>query len=128
MQNIEEFIPSEAIVTYKLSGSENIAYVEKGKFVKKNNDYKLQGLTPFDFNQLKIFMNTVQSSKGIYLDNLIPSNVLFHENSLYSSSVMWIAPKAIRRILFDKGEMTGDYLIPDTLFFFTRINIICLFH
>jgi len=116
MQNTERLIPSEGIVTYKTKDSNNIAYVEKGKFVERNGNYKLQGLTPFTYDQIKILVDTVNPLKGIYLDNLIPSNVLFYENSYLSPNLMWVAKKAIRKILFKDESKTESYLIPDTLF------------
>jgi hypothetical protein len=122
MTTTKGLIPHEGIVTYKSTEDGNVLYVEKGKFIEFKGEYKLQGLTPFTFAQLKLF-NNISGKKGIYLDELIPSNVLYYDGAMHNPIIFWTAPKAIRKILFSEESLTKDYLIPNMLFISDGSNL-----
>jgi len=110
-------IPENLIVTYKSNENRNgPVYMEFGSFVKKGKDYYPSGMTPLGLKDLKKIVSITKTSKGIYLDGLLPKNVIYYSNDGLSSVVIWLCPQANRKMLFFNKELTGEYHIPNVMF------------
>ena len=112
--------PVSAIVFYSKRKDKSPMYIEKGEFeLNENKEYSLQGLTPLmDDEYDHIIKSLVKSEKPrLVLKSVIPKNILYYDLTPKNEKVIWLAPGKTRKILFSATDISGEYAIPNVLFY-----------
>jgi PRTRC genetic system protein B len=112
-------IPDLAIIGYKHNHDSNeIFYLESGGFSElENGVYTMNSLRPLVDEEIVKLQTMIVDKKGIYVDGLLPENLIYFNPCPTTGIVMWyMKEQEIDFMYKDEVYPSKKYRIPNTMF------------
>lgn len=112
----KELIPKVGVILYQSKLTKEIEYIEKIDFVKSQEGYQIKTAKPFSFTDMSRFSSFISRKSGLYMEGLIPKEILFYDTSNGVNKVIWFVPAGKRQLNFQDKKLSGIYEIPNMIF------------